>query len=136
MIITVSALIEKDVDTVWKAWNTPESILKWNAASSDWHTTESDVDLRVGGRFRHRMEAKDGSMGFDFTGTYQVVELNRLIEFEMDDKRKVVVRFESLNGQTQVTEEFEAEQTFTPEQQQTGWQNILNGFKEYVEQHL
>lgn len=80
MKITVEATVNVPIDEVWRAWTTPDDIKRWNAASDDWHTTTSSVDLRVGGSFTSRMEAKDGSMGFDFSGTYTSVVTNELLE--------------------------------------------------------
>lgn len=106
---------------------------RWNAASSDWHTTGSRVDLVVGGRFCHHMAAKDGSAGFDFTGTFTRVEAPTRLSFVMDDGREVDVQFASEPGGTWVQETFDAETSHTPAQQQAGWQGILDNFKRYVE---
>ena len=131
--ITVRAKVIAPVEKVWKLWTDPEHIIQWNNASSDWHTPKAENDLRAGGRFLSRMEAKDGSTGFDFSGKYSKVEHNRLIEYTMDDGRDVRVSFVSAGNETVVTETFEAEQTNTIELQQTGWQAILDNFKEHVE---
>ncbi|WP_223671044.1 SRPBCC family protein [Kangiella shandongensis] len=133
MDITVETTINADLDSVWKCWNNPEDIKQWNTASEDWHTTQSDVDLRVGGRFSSRMEAKDGSMGFDFEGTYTKIADKELLEYEMDDKRKVLVQFEQNGDGVKVSETFEAEKENEPEMQRKGWQSILNNFARYVE---
>lgn len=133
MKISVEATIKSDIDTVWKAWNTPDDIKKWNTASADWHTTRSTVDLREGGSFSSRMEAKDGSMGFDFTGTYTKIVDRQLIECVMGDGRNLVVRFSPVTNGVRVEESFDAESTHSEEHQRQGWQSILNNFASYVE---
>lgn len=133
MDITVEATVNADLGSVWKCWNNPEDIKQWNTASEEWHTTQSEVDLREGGRFSSRMEAKDGSMGFDFEGTYTKVIDNELLQYEMDDGRKVTVAFEQNGAGIKVTETFEAEKENDPEMQRKGWQAILDNFSQYVE---
>ena len=133
MKITVETLVNASLPKVWHAWNNPDDIVRWNAASADWHTTRSSVDLREGGTFSARMEAKDGSMGFDFEGTYTRVEPQRLIEYEMDDQRAVTVEFIEEPGGVRVRETFDAEGTFSVEQQRQGWQAILDNFARHVE---
>ncbi|SIP99161.1 SRPBCC family protein [Aeromonas hydrophila] len=133
MKISIKAHIEQEIEAVWWAWNDPDCIARWNAASSDWHTTGSRVDLVVGGRFCHHMAAKDGSAGFDFTGTFTRVEAPTRLSFVMDDGREVDVQFASEPGGTWVQETFDAETSHTPAQQQAGWQGILDNFKRYVE---
>ncbi|MCP5143294.1 MAG: SRPBCC domain-containing protein [Gammaproteobacteria bacterium] len=133
MKITISANINAPVAKVWNAWTTPEDICQWNAASDDWHTTESEIDLKVGGRFRSRMEAKDGSAGFDFGGSFTVVEPGARLDYLMDDNRCVTVLFEADGERTQVTETFDAENVHPPEMQRDGWQSILNNFARHVE---
>jgi uncharacterized protein YndB with AHSA1/START domain len=130
--ITVEARIAAPMAQVWRAWNTPADIKQWNAASDDWHTTKSAVDLRVGGTFSSRMEAKDGSMGFDFAGTYTKIVEHQLIESSFGD-RKLVVEFVPAQDGVTVRETFDAETTFPLEQQRQGWQAILNNFKKHVE---
>ena len=132
-IVTISANIQAPVMKVWQCWTEPEHITKWNNASGDWHTPRAENDLRVGGKFLSRMEAKDGSMGFDFNGTYTAVEEQELIAYTLEDGRKVEIKFESDGNETRVTESFEAEQTHSTEMQQAGWQAILDNFKNYVE---
>jgi len=132
-LITVSATINAVVDTVWELWTSPKHITKWNYASNDWHTPRAENDLRVGGRFLSRMEAKDGSMGFDFTGTYKVVKTNELIEYVIDDGRKVRTEFINKGKRTKIVVTFEAESVNSPEQQQSGWQSIMDNFKSYAE---
>ena len=126
--VTVAAPIEK----VWDAYVTPEDIVQWNAASDDWHTTSSTVDLRPGGKFCSRMEAKDGSFGFDFEGEYTNIITHELIEYGFGD-RTATVKFEQGAGGVKVTVEFAAEQENSVEDQKGGWQAILDNFKRHVE---
>jgi uncharacterized protein YndB with AHSA1/START domain len=134
--ITVETQVKLPVGKVWKYWTEPQHITQWNAASDDWHTPWAENDLRVGGRFSSRMEAKDGSFGFDFGGTYSQLETHRLIAYAMDDDRKVQVVFEPTENGTRITESFEAETQNSLELQHTGWQAILNNFKKYAESQL
>ncbi len=133
MEITIETLVKAPVAQVWAAWNDPRAIEQWNAASPDWHTPRASVDLREGGRFSARMEARDGSEGFDFEGVYTRVEPQRLIEYTMGDQRTVRVEFLASAEGTTVRETFEAENTYPPEQQREGWQAILDSFARYVE---
>ena len=132
MKISVETTILAPIETVWKAYTSPEDIVKWNAASEDWHTTTATVDLRIGGAFSSRMEAKDGSMGFDFAGTYTQVIENQLIEYAFGDRTAQVVFENGVDGVT-VRVSFEPENEYPVEQQQYGWQSILNNFKRHVE---
>ena len=132
-IITVRTTIYAPVEKVWNLWTDPVHIIHWNFASDDWHTPKAENDLRAGGRFLARMEAKDGSAGFDFTGKYSKVEQNRQLEYIMDDGRNVQVLFIPQGNVTTVMEAFEAEQTNSYEMQQSGWQAILDNFRKYVE---
>jgi uncharacterized protein YndB with AHSA1/START domain len=132
MKITVEVTIKAPMETVWAAWTTPSDITQWNAASDDWHTTQASVDLRVGGAFCSRMEAKDGSMGFDFAGTYTHVARHERIDCAFGD-RTLVVEFVPTPGGVTVRETFEAESTHSVEQQREGWQAILNNFARHVE---
>lgn len=132
-VITVTAEINAPVEKVWTCWTEPEHIVRWNQASDDWHTPRADNDLRAGGRFLCRMEARNGSQGFDFTGLYTRVIMCKQIEYTLDDARKVKISFASAGDTTTVTESFEAEQVYSPELQKSGWQAILNNFKSYVE---
>lgn len=134
--ITVEATINAPVETVWKTWTTPEDIMNWNNASDDWHTPKATNDLRVGGKFLSRMEAKDGSFGFDFTGTYSNVKTYECIEYAIADGRKVKISFTNEGGKTKVVEEFEAESVNPIDMQRGGWQAILNNFKKYTESKL
>lgn len=131
--ITVEALIKAPLESVWNAWNTPNDIKVWNTASPDWHTTQSEVDLQIGGKFSSRMEAKDGSFGFDFWGTYSQIEEKSFLEMFLGDGRKMSVTFSIEGNQTKVVEVFEAETENSVELQKAGWQAILDNFKSYVE---
>jgi len=132
-VITVESTINAPVKKVWEYWTRPEHIVKWNHASDDWHSPWSKNDLRVGGSFSARMEAKDGSMGFDFGGVYNVIKSNEYIEYTIADGRKVQVSFSGSGHQTKVVETFEAESTNPVELQRGGWQAILDNFKKYTE---
>ena len=133
MNITVETTVAAAVEDVWRAWITPDDIKRWNAASDDWHTTNATVDLRVGGAFSSRMEAKDGSMGFDFSGTYTKIVEHELIEYSLEDGRVVQVEFAAGDNGVTVRETFEAESANAAEQQRQGWQAILNNFARHVE---
>lgn len=133
--ITVEATVNAPVEKVWNYWNTPEHITQWNNASDDWHTPRSENDLRVGGKFNARMEAKDGSFGFDFGGVYDDVREHKHIAYTLGDERKVTVTFAANGNQTKVTETFEAESQNPVEMQRGGWQAILDNFKTYTEGH-
>jgi uncharacterized protein YndB with AHSA1/START domain len=132
MKITVQTNVRAPIERVWQAYTTPEDIVQWNAASDDWHTTKSSVDLRVGGAFSSRMEAKDGSVGFDFAGTYTKIVPKRLIEYSFGD-RTANVEFTEKSDGVNVRVSFDAETTHSVEQQQGGWQAILNNFARHVE---
>lgn len=131
--ITVESIIHAPVEKVWAFWTEPEHITKWNNASDDWHTPFAENDLRTGGKFLSRMEARDGSFGFDFTGIYDEVKTNELIVYTLEDKRKVTIRFTAAGNSTKVSETFEAETENSIDLQKSGWQNILNNFKQYAE---
>jgi uncharacterized protein YndB with AHSA1/START domain len=133
MKITVETLVKADLAEVWNAWNTPADIVEWNAASEDWHTTRSAVDLRAGGKFSARMEAKDGSEGFDFEGTYTRVVPRELVAYRMSDGREVRVEFRQQEGGVLVRETFDAEDENPAEMQRQGWQAILDSFRRHVE---
>jgi uncharacterized protein YndB with AHSA1/START domain len=130
--ITVETTVAAPIEKVWDAYTTPEAIKQWNAASDDWHTTSATVDLRVGGLFSSRMEAKDGSFGFDFAGTYTQVEKHSLIEYAFGDRR-AQVRFIPTPAGVKVEVGFDSESTHSLEQQRDGWLAILNNFRRYVE---
>ena len=126
--ITVGNTIAAPVETVWKLWTTPEHITKWNTASDDWHSPFAENDLRVGGKFLSRMEAKDGSFGFDFEGVYDKVDLYKEITYTMGDGRKATTLFTEEDGKTNIATTFDAETENDPEFQKQGWQAILNNF--------
>jgi uncharacterized protein YndB with AHSA1/START domain len=130
--ITVAATANVHVAEVWKAWNTPSDIIKWNTPDPSWHTPSSENDLRVGGKFKNRMEAKDGSFGFDFEGTYTHVELHQEITYTMGE-REATTLFVAQDGKTIIQTTFDAETENDPEFQKQGWQSILNNFVKYVE---
>jgi len=131
--ITIETLIKSDLETVWAAWSNPKDIMQWNAASHDWHTTKSTVDLREGGIFSSRMEARDGSAGFEFYGTYDRIVDQSVIEYTLGDGRMVKVEFDQGEGGVIVSETFEAESQNDAEQQRRGWQAILDNFTRHVE---
>ncbi|PGS48794.1 SRPBCC family protein [Bacillus sp. AFS041924] len=132
--VTVESTINASIEKVWEFWTEPTHIKKWNSASDDWHTPIAENDLRVGGEFRSRMEAKDGSFGFDFGGIYDQVEKYQVIAYTLGDGRKVNITFREKDNQTEVIETFDAESTNPVEFQQQGWQAILDNFKKYTEQ--
>lgn len=132
--ITVESRIFAPVSRVWKLWNTPTDIEKWNKASDDWHTPYAKNNLTVGGKFLSKMEAKDGSTAFEFSGIYDEIIPETLIRYTMDDGRKVTVIFAKQGDSTKITETFEAESTHPFELQKEGWQAILDNFSHYVEQ--
>ena len=134
MKITVQTTVDAPIEHVWRAWTTPEDIMQWNAASDDWHTTRASVDLREGGTFSSRMEAKDGSMGFDFAGTYTRVVPHELLECALGDRVLLVEFIPGADGTT-VRETFDAEPTHSIEQQRQGWQAILDNFARHVQAH-
>jgi uncharacterized protein YndB with AHSA1/START domain len=132
MKITVETKVAAPIEQVWKAWTTPEDIKQWNAPSNDWHTTAARVDLRAGGSFSSRMEAKDGSMGFDFAGTYTRIVEHELIECSFDD-RVLLVEFLPGQDEVRIRETFDAEPTHSEKQQRQGWQAILDSFARHTE---
>lgn len=132
MQLTVKAVVKAPIDRVWQAYTTPQDIVRWNAASDDWHTTTATVDLREGGQFSSRMEAKDGSMGFDFAGTYTKIVPQSAIDYDFGE-RKASVRFAETDEGVSVSISFDPENDFPQEVQQQGWQSILDNFAKYVE---
>jgi uncharacterized protein YndB with AHSA1/START domain len=131
--ITVDATADAPVEKVWKVWNTPADIMQWNSADPSWNTPSSENDLRVGGKFRNRMEAKDGSYGFDFEGIYDRVELNKVIGYTMPNGRTATTLFSEKDGKTMIKTTFDGETENDPELQKQGWQFILNNFVKYLE---
>ena len=132
MKITVETLVNAPIAKVWSAYTSPEDIKQWNTASADWHTTQASVDLRVGGAFSSRMEAKDGSFCFDFAGTYTRIMQYELIEYAFGDRKGVVEFMPAEKGVT-VRVSFDAEATHSVDQQREGWQAILNNFSKHVQ---
>ena len=131
--ITIECVVNKPINLVWDAWTKPEHIINWNFASPDWHAPAAENDFKVGGKFSYRMEAKDGSMGFDFWGTYNDIKPHQYIEYTMGDDRKAWITFTANGNETKITESFEAETQNPVELQKMGWQAILNNFKQYTE---
>lgn len=131
--ITVQSTIQADTQKVWDFYTQPEHIIGWNFASDDWHCPRATNDLRVGGKFSARMEARDGSYGFDFNTLYDEVVVHEKIAYTMEDGRKADITFSGENGTTLVTVTFDAENQNDPEMQRVGWQAILDNFKKYVE---
>jgi|SRR6218665_47534 len=132
-VIIVETTVNAALEKVWKFWSEPEHIKNWTFASDDWHAPLAENDLRTGGTFKTRMEAKDGSFGFDFGGVYDDVKTHSLIAYTMGDGRKAKITFEKTGDATKITESFEAEVTNPVEMQRDGWQAILNNFKKYAE---
>src|SRR5450432_1765912 len=132
-IITIEAIVNVPVEKAWEVLTKPEHITQWNYAVDDWHSPHAENDLRPGGKFSYRMEAKDGSFGFDFGGVYDKVKTNELIEYTLGDGRKVSVKFTANGNEIHIVETFEAEETNPIEMQKGGWQAILDNFKSYTE---
>ncbi len=131
--ITVQSSINASLEEVWRRFTTPADVEQWNAASEDWHTTTASNDLQVGGKFNYRMEAKDGSFGFDFWGIYDKIDEFKKLEYTLGDGRRVSVVFEFTGIGTKLTEKFEAEDENPVEMQKLGWQAILDNFKKHIE---
>lgn len=131
--ITVEATANAPVARVWKAWNTPSDIMQWSTPDPSWHTTSSENDLKVGGKFKNRMEAKDESFGFDFEGVYDTVVLHKEITYTLGDGRKATTLFTAQNDKTHIATTFDPETENDPEFQKQGWQSILNNFVKYME---
>lgn len=132
-VISVQTVVNAPLEKVWEMWTIPEHIANWNFANDDWRSPRAENNLRPGGKFIYRMEAKDGSMGFDFSGVYTTVNKNKNLEYTLDDGRNVQVHFSKVNDGTFVLENFEAENTNPADMQKQGWQAILNNFKKYAE---
>jgi uncharacterized protein YndB with AHSA1/START domain len=133
--ITIETTVGAPVEKVWKIWNDPQDITRWNTATPEWHTPRAEHELKPGGKFNFRMEAKDGSMGFDFGGVYDVVKPNEKIAYTMGDGRKVQIDFHTHGDHTHIIQKFEAETQNSVEMQRQGWQNILDNFKKFAETH-
>jgi uncharacterized protein YndB with AHSA1/START domain len=132
--ITVQSTVNADIKKVWDFWTKKEHIINWNFASDEWHCPSAHNNLAEGGDFSWRMEAKDGSMGFDYKGTYTLINAHERIEFTLDDGRQVAVTFTEEDGITKIVESFEPDAN-DPELQKLGWQAILNNFKKYTEEN-
>lgn len=132
--ITVSTIINVTISKAWDLWTLPEHIIHWNHASEEWSCPKAETDLKIGGRYTFRMEAKDGSMGFDMSGTYLKIDKPGFLSYDMDDGRVIEVTFLEKDGVTEIIEKFEPESIHSRELQQQGWQAILNNFKIYAEQ--
>ncbi len=133
--ITISTLVNVPVQKAWALWSDPEAIIRWNAASDDWYTPKAKNDLRVGHGFSFTMAAKDGSMSFDFGGTYTKVIEHQEISYDMEDGRSVSVYFSAEGSQTKITETFDPENVNPVEMQRAGWQAILDNFRKFAETH-
>ncbi|MEK6782316.1 MAG: SRPBCC family protein [Bacteroidota bacterium] len=131
--ITVETLVTAPIEKVWNYWTEPTHIKYWNFASDDWCAPNASNHLVVGGKFSFRMEAKDGSFGFDLEGVYDLVDIHKRIEYTLADGRKVKIEFTTQKGRCKVLESFEAELENSKELQRSGWQAILNNFKKYTE---
>ena len=131
--ITVKVSVKADIDKVWNCWTDPEHITNWNFATDEWCCPKAENNLRPNEKFSWRMEAKDGSMGFDFEGTYNKIAEKEWISYKMSDGRKVDIEFTQNGNEIQVSETFDAEGTNSDELQRAGWQAILGNFKKYVE---
>lgn len=134
-VITVENTVNAPVEKVWQFWTSPEHITKWNSASPDWHTPWAENDLRTGGAFKSRMEARDGSFGFEFGGVYDEVTTHERLRYTMGDGRQVDVQFTADGNSTKVVESFDAENQHSHEMQKSGWQAILDNFKKYTEEN-
>lgn len=130
--ITIQAIAEAPIEVVWHCWISTIHIVNWNAASDDWHTPCATSDFKIGGTFSYRMEAKDGSFGFDLNGRFNRIEDHRFIAYSLEDDRKVEIEFDAKGVQTLITQRFEAEDTNPRDLQQAGWQAILNNFVIYA----
>lgn len=131
--VTVSNTIAQNVSNTWELWTSPEHIMNWNFATPEWHCPKAENELSVGGRFDYHMAAKDGTMDFDYCGTFTTVDAPKLLEFKLDDGRYVSVRFIDLDERTEVIETFDVEDVNSVDLQRHGWQAILDNFKTYAE---
>lgn len=133
-VITIKTTVNMPVEKVWIYWTEPRHIKNWNNASSDWHTPTAENDFRENGTFNYRMEAKDGSAGFDLYGVYEEIKLYENIKYTLGDQRKVEITFVRNGKETEIIESFESENLNSLEMQKAGWQSILDNFKKYAEQ--
>lgn len=134
LMVVIETEVLADMDKVWNYWTNPEYIVQWNYASQDWHTTKATNDLRVGGKFMSRMEAKDGSFGFDFDGEYTEVVLHKTIRYKLGDNRRVDISFLPQEKSVKIIEKFDHENEFPIHYQKAGWLSILLNFKKLVEE--
>lgn len=131
--VTIEAGVKAPLEKVWEMWNGPEHVMQWNSASPDWHSPAATNDPRPGGAFSYRMEAKDGSFGFDFAGTYDEVRPGEYLAYTLGDGRKVTIAFTQQGDTVHIRKQFEAEGQNPVEMQEAGWQAILDSFKRYAE---
>ncbi|RZL19553.1 MAG: polyketide cyclase [Pedobacter sp.] len=132
-IITVGTIVSAPLTTVWEAWTKPEHIMKWTFASDDWHAPHAENELKVAGKFSTTMAAKDGSVSFEFYGTYTDVQPEKFIAYTMGDGRRAEITFNEIGDQTEIVESFEAEETNPIKMQHDGWQSIVDNFKKHTE---
>jgi uncharacterized protein YndB with AHSA1/START domain len=132
--ITVQATVDTNTKKAWDCYTNPQHITKWNFASDDWHCPTATNDMQVGGKYSARMEAKDGSFGFDFEAVYNEVKTGENFIYTMPDGRQVDVNFKDAGNKTDITVTFDAENENPVEMQKGGWQAILDNFKKYTEQ--
>lgn len=135
-MITIKATTQSPIEKVWKAWNDPAHVIQWNSPSPDWHTPRAENDFTEKGKFNYRMEAKDGSFGFDYSGAYDEIVPLQKIRFHLDDNRQVEVEFESTASGVNIVEKFEPETENPEDFQQAGWQAILDSFVKYVDERM
>jgi uncharacterized protein YndB with AHSA1/START domain len=133
MTISIETIINSSIESVWSSWITPEDIVNWNFASDDWSCPRAKLEFKEGGKFNYRMEAKDGSMDFDFEGTFNLIKEFERIEYSLEDNRKVSISFSDTGNGIKIVETFDAEDELSGEQQKQGWQSILDNFKKHVE---
>lgn len=133
MLVEISTTVKSKMNLVWTSYTEPFHIVKWNFATPEWQCPNAQNDLSIGGIFSYRMEARDGSMGFDFTGTYTELEFEKLIKYKLEDNRLVEVEFIPEGKSVKIIQRFEAEDSNSAEMQKAGWQAILNNFKAYTE---
>lgn len=131
--ITIQTVVNASVEKTWEYWNEPKHITKWSFALDEWEAPFAENNLCIGGKFSTRMQAKNGSQGFDFSGEYTEIRENEFIEYVMSDGRKVSIQFNKIDGKTEITETFDPEEENSIELQKNGWQAILNNFKKYVD---
>lgn len=133
--ISVEVVVDAPVEKVWRFWTAPEHITEWNYASEDWFTPKAENDFQIGGHFNYRMEALDGTVGFDFGGVYDDIRKYERINYTMGDGRKVRIDFSANGPKTRIVETFDAENTYSIDAQREGWQAILDNFKKYTEEN-